>query len=380
MPTVHAKDFSASASARWLTCPASVIETRKYQSTTSSAAEEGTCAHELGEIGLRDNLTQEQLSEYIGKTLTDAPTVEVDKEMVEYVWGYIEYCRSFTGDMFVEIQVDYSPWAENGFGTSDCIIIGENRGAVIDLKYGKGIEVSAVDNSQAKLYALGTFNEYDFLYEFDKDYVFELHIYQPRISNYSTWEITVGELLEFGEEVKRKVAESMCDSPVYNPTEKGCLWCAHKANCVALQKHTEEVIGAMFEDLSLPSPETVDVQNVLKNKSLIESWLKAVEGVVFERLCNGEQVEGFKLVAGRSVRKWVDEKQAIEELSATQDEGKIFTKKFITLPQAEKLIGKADFNKEFGHLVIKPEGKPTLAPSSDKRSSITDVTEEFDKL
>lgn len=380
MPLAHSKDFSASASARWLTCAASVIEVRKYQNRSSSAAEEGTCAHELAQIGLDDNLGYVQLTEYLGKTLNDAPAVKVDQEMIDYVWGYIEYCRSFEGDHFVEIKVDYSPWAPNGFGTSDFIAIGETRGAVVDLKYGKGIAVSAENNTQAMLYALGVYNEYDMLYDFDYSYVFELHIYQPRRDNFSVWEITVGEILDFGDKVKQRVADANCDSPEYNPTEKGCLWCAHKVNCKALQTYTEETIGSMFEDLSLPDPTSVNHSQVLKAKGLIESWLKAVEQHCFERLIDGETVDGFKLVEGRSVRKWGDEDRASLELSEQFDDDKLFTKKFLTVSQAEKLVGKAKFNTEYAELVIKPEGKPTLAAASDKRKAITDVADDFEKL
>lgn len=381
MPIVHAKDFGASSSERWLNCPSSVIEVRQYQKTTSTAAEEGTCAHELGELALVNDLNYEQLCSYEGEILSDAPSVKVDKEMIDYVWGYVEYCRSFIGDMFVEIQVDYSPWASGGFGTSDCIVIDDKRGAVIDLKYGKGIEVDAENNTQAMLYALGVYNEYDMLYDFPEDYVFELHIYQPRRNNFSVWEISLSDLLIFGEHVKAQVEKSKRDNPEYNPTEKGCLWCAHKVNCVALKEYTEKTIGGMFDDLSLPDPTKVNHSEVLQAKGLIESWLKAVEQHCFEKLLNGDEVEGFKLVEGRSNRGWCDEKTAMNEiLFSDYTEEQLFTKKFLTVPQAEKLMGKVKFNDEYGDLVVKPEGKPTLVPVSDKRKPIGNVLDDFEQL
>ncbi len=379
MPLVHAKDFSASASSRWLTCAASVIEVRKYQNRSSIAAEEGTCAHELGEIGLAKNLDESQLREYINKTLNDAPSVAVNAEMVDYVWGYIEYCRSFAGDMFVEVRVDYSPWAEDGFGTSDCIVIGPERGAVIDLKYGKGITVSAENNTQAMLYGLGAVNEYDFIYDFADDYVFELHIYQPRVNNFSQFNVTVGELRTFGEVVRAAVEASKRDNPSYSPSEKGCLWCAHKGNCVALQQYTESTIMSVFDDLDLPEPETIDFENVLKNKKLIESWLKAVEGVVFDRLMSGGDVPGYKLVAGRGSRKWLDEQQVTEVLETKISDG-AYTKKLLTVPQAEKKLGKAMFNELCGDMVLKTEGGPTLTHSSDTRRSIGCVVDDFEVI
>ncbi|AZU97907.1 protein of unknown function DUF2800 [Vibrio phage LP.1] len=376
MPIKHAK-LSASGSSRWLNCPGSVKASEKYKNGTSKFAEEGTCAHELGEICLKS--FDKNPSDYLGQTLNDAPDVTVDSEMVEHVEGYISYCRQFDGDMFVEEQVDFSQWVPDGFGTSDCIVIGDVV-HVIDLKYGKGVEVYAEKNSQAMLYALGVLNEYDCIYDFDDDQVFRLHIYQPRRAHFDAWDTTKRELMGWAQWVKERADLALNDDAPMVPGDKQCQWCPHKANCVALQKFTEDIITAEFENLDLPQPEKVDIVNVLKHKSLIESWLKSVEQVVFEKLLAGEHVEGFKLVEGRSNRKWGDEQIAIDTLTEHVEEEKLYTRKFVTVPQAEKLIGKAEFNTKYGDLVIKPEGKPTLAPSSDKRPPIGDVSDCFEKL
>lgn len=376
MPIAHAK-LSASGSSRWLNCTASVKVSEQYASTSSKFAEEGTCAHELAEICLKD--LSKSPSDFIGQTLNDAPSVTVDSEMAEHVENYVAYCLQFKGDLFVEQQVDFSTWVPDGFGTSDCIVVGDIV-HIIDLKFGKGVEVYAEQNTQAMLYALGVINEYDFLYDFSDDQVFELHIYQPRRAHYDSWQITKADLLKWAEWVSEKANEALSDNAQFNPSDKACQWCPHKANCVALQKFTESVISAEFENLDLPSPESVDVENVLKNKALIEGWLKAVEQVVFDKLSNGENVPGYKLVAGRSNRKWSDENLAIDTLSETVEDEKLFTKKFLTVPQAEKLIGKAEFSEKYSELVVKPEGKPTLAPESDKRPSINDVSDCFENI
>ena len=377
----HSRDYSASASSRWLSCPASVKEARQYQDKGSFAAQEGTAAHQLGEIGLKENLTESNILAYIGQTLSDAPTITIDKDMAYHVNGYIDYCRSFPGDHYVEVRVSYEHVAEGGFGTSDFIAIDpvSRKIVCVDLKYGKGVEVSAVDNTQAQLYALGVINEYGFIYDFDETWQIEMHIYQPRISNFSDWSISYSELMLFADYVRDRVALSKRHDPPYNPTEKGCLWCKHKANCVALMKHTEQTIGAMFDDLDLLEATEVDVINVLKNKKLIESWLKAVEQNVFEKLNHGEKVEGFKLVAGRTSRKWSDESQAYETLSKLYGDDELQTRKFISVPQCEKLIGKAGF-ADYHELVIKSEGAPTLAPESDKRPDINDVSDCFENI
>ena len=369
----HAK-LSASSSARWLNCPASVKAIQPYKNTSSKFAEYGTCGHELAEICLND--FDKSPHAYIGQTLSDAPTVKVDKEMIGCVEGYIDYVRSFDGDLFVEERVDYSEWVKEGFGTSDAIVVNDNTCHVIDLKYGKGIEVYAENNTQAMLYALGVISNYGFLYEFE-DVV--LHIYQPRRSHFDTWSTTRTELLKWAEWVRERALLSEQDNAPFNPSEKACQWCAHKVKCVALMKHTEAVISAEFDDLDLPSPDSIDIDLVLKNKTLIESWLKAVQQHAFDKLSNGEKVKGYKLVAGRSSRKWVDEGEAFKALQTNYDKDELETRKFITVAQAEKLTGKASFS-EYIELVIKSEGAPTIAPESDKRKPIGDVSCDFENI
>jgi len=289
----HSRDYSASASARWLNCPGSVVAVRGYQKRGSSAALQGSCAHQLGDIGLSTNLNDDELKSYLGKSLSDAPDVVIDKEMISYVQGYIDYCRSFKGDHFIEVKVSYENLVDGGFGTSDFIAIDSvNKKIVcVDLKYGMQ-EVSAINNTQAQLYACGVVNEYDFVYDFNESWSVEMHIYQPRINNFSDWSISFSELLAFGQFVKDRVALTKLPDAPFNPSEKACQWCAHKVNCTALFKHTEKVISSQFDDLDLPSPDAINIESVLSNKTLIESWLKAVQQHAFEKLNNGEKVKG----------------------------------------------------------------------------------------
>ena len=375
MPSVHAK-LSASSSARWLNCPASVAASAQYENKGSSFAEEGTCCHELAEICLK---TGDSPDKYLGQTLSDAPNIAVNREMLDHVQGYIDYVKSFetkTSSTLIEEQVRFDNWVTDGFGTSDAIIIDNGVCHIVDLKYGKGVEVYAEQNTQAMLYALGVLQEYEFIFDID---VFELHIYQPRRNHFDSWRISKDDLLNWGEWVKERAHLTTVKDAPFNPSDKACQWCAHKANCKALQSFTEKVIASEFDDLTLDKPENVDHSLILKNKSLIESWLKAVEQAAYEKLSNGEDVDGFKLVAGRSLRKWADEQAAIDTLSNEFDDDKLFTKKFVSVAQAEKLIGKVNFS-EFSNLVVKPEGKPTLAPSNDKRPAVGDVSCDFDNL
>lgn len=370
----HAK-LSASGSARWLYCAGSVQAEQGIKDRSSPAAAEGTCAHELSSMVLLDDTLNP--SDYIDQTLNDAPDVPVDSEMVDYVINYADYCRSLmteTAQMFVEQRVDFSDWVPDGFGTSDCIIIDGSTCHIIDLKYGKGIPVYAENNSQALLYAMGVMSDYGFIYDIER---YVMHIYQPRINNTSVWEISEQDLLEWAEWAKGRAAACLKPDAVRTPGESQCTWCKAKATCPALKAHTEEVITSSFDNLDLPDPRRADISNVLANKKLIESYLKAVEDYAKEQLLDGQQVEGFKLVAGRANRRWADEAVA-KDIMVTELGNKALTEpKLISVAQAEKALGKK-FKELEADLVVKPEGSPTIAPADDKRQSIIDVSNLFD--
>ncbi len=371
----HAK-LSASGSARWLNCTGSVKAEQSFKDSSSPAAEYGTCAHELADIVLS---TGKDIDSFLGQTLSDAPSVKVDQEMIDNVQGYVNYVQSFGGEQFYEVRLDYSHLVPNGFGTSDAVVIVDNVLHVIDLKMGKGVVVVAENNTQGMLYALGAVEEYGYLYDFDKVVI---HIYQPRVSNFSTWELSILDLSLFGEYVTKQAIEALSDDAPRTPGDKQCQWCKAKATCPALLKHAEKTISADFDNLDdLPdvdslTPDKLSV--ILSNKKLIESWLKAVEEHISHTLLDGEEFPGFKLVAGRSLRRWANEDEAQEQLITLLDE-QAFEKKLLTVAKAEKALG-AKRKKEIENLIIKPEGKPTLAPESDKRPSINNCSDDFDLL
>ncbi|AQN32314.1 hypothetical protein [Pseudoalteromonas phage PHS21] len=370
----HAK-LSASGSARWLNCAGSVAAEDGFPNSSSSAAQWGSASHEIADRCLRNDLSADS---FLGQVVEG---VEVDNEMVECTQSYIDYVRSFDGELLPEQQVDFSPWVQDGFGTSDAIIISDDAVRIIDLKTGKGVPVDAENNSQGMLYALGVYN--DFGYLLDGQDTFIVDIYQPRIGNFSQFEISLKDLLKWGEWVKMRAELALSKDAERTPGEKQCQWCKAKGDCKALMDYTQKIIAAEFDDLdALENPNSLSNEQkrlVIENRPLIESWLKSVEQSVFDTLLAGDKFTGFKIVEGRSNRKWSDEKKAQEVLLSVKSEDEVFTKKMISAPQAEKLLGKK--HKDLiTDLIIKPEGKPTLAPESDKRPALGDVADLFQEI
>ena len=359
----HAK-LSASGSAKWLGCPGSIKAEEGVKDYGSKFAQEGTCAHALAEMALVDDI---DIGMRIG---TEVEGWEVDADMIDHVQGYISYVKSFSGEHLYEQRVDFSHLVPEGFGTSDAIVINETEKIchVIDLKFGRGVAVDAENNSQGMLYALGVLNDYGYLYDIEH---VEIHIYQPRVNNFSSWRISVDDLLKWGEWVSEQANLALSDNAPRIPGDKQCQWCKVKATCEALSDYTQKILSSEFEDLGDIEPadklELNRLKLILDNKKLIEAYLKAVEEHVSGLLFKGDDVPGYKLVAGRSLRKWADVETAESELFDLVGDY-AFEKKLLTPAKAEKLVG-SKRKGEIAHLIIKPEGSPTLAPESDKRKS-----------
>ena len=371
--TKHAK-LSASGSSRWLNCPGSVQAEEKYPGQESSSfALEGTMAHEVADLCLKN---EQDADFYIGKTVLKKV---VEKDMANYVQEYIDYVRSFEGNntaLMTEERVSFDHIVPEGFGKLDSAVLDydNNTCHIFDLKYGKGIKVDAYENTQAQLYAVGIDRELEFLSEKIDKYV--LHIVQPRINHFSSWEISKHDLGKFAEWVKERAELALSGKGNKLPGEKQCQWCRAKGDCKALADFTTSLITAEFDDIDEVDADSLTAHQkkaILENKKLIETFLKAVEASVFSQLEHGEKFEGFKLVEGRSIRKWTAEAEfkLIKELG---DEA--FTRKLIGIGEAEKRVGK----EIVAELTMKPIGKITLAPESDKREGIdTNLFENIEK-
>ena len=371
--TDHAK-LSASGSHRWLHCPGSVKAEEGIEERKSLHADEGSMAHELAELVLTQGGS---CFDWEGKYLIEWNAEPVSREMCGYVQEYVDYVKQLGGLQMHEERVDFSPWVPDGFGTSDAIVFSGNTLHTIDLKYGKGVKVYAEENTQGILYALGALNDFGDFHEFDK---VRITIVQPRLDHIDEWELSKADLLKWGEWISQKAEEANGDNPKRVPGDKQCTFCKARATCKALEKLTHETIGADFDDLdSLESPDTLSdkrLAEVLTAKKLIVSWLDAVEQHLKEKAEAGEHVEGFKLVAGRSVRQWSDPGKAETKLKELLGD-EAYERKLLSVAKAEKLLGKSR-SCEIAELVIKPSGKPALVPESDPRKAINVSADDFD--
>jgi CRISPR/Cas system-associated exonuclease Cas4 (RecB family) len=360
----HAR-LSASGAERWMVCPASITFTENVQEKRSEYAEEGTLAHELAESILA------------GKKPVKKPTVE----MLAYVQHYVDYIRSLKGELFIEQRVDFSNVVPSGFGTSDAIVIDADQKTmwIVDLKYGQGVKVNAENNPQLQLYAIGALNTYDIIYDID---TVHLVVVQPRLDHISEWQTTTTDLRKFGEYVAERAALVDSENPPFNPAEKACKFCKGKSSCRALAAHNLKIARMEFgdEDATPVDPKELteaDLAFILPHIALIKSWCSDIEETALSSILSGKQIEGFKVVAGRSTRQWADEEQAADKLKGYLNQEELFNQKIISPTQAEKLLGKSKSKEALDGLVVKPSGKPTVVPVTDKREPYNSAQSDF---
>lgn len=375
MPEIHAK-LSASASARWLNCPPSLLLNEKYPDTTSEYAKEGTLAHAVAELkaakyflkGIGPKTYQKKMDEFKKDEFWQT-------EMDRFTDDYFNYLKNLATGMpekpyvAIEKKVNYGRYAKDGFGTADCVMIQGDTIHVCDLKYGKGVPVSAEDNPQLMLYALGAYSEYSFIYPIRKAV---LHIVQPRLDNYSSWEIHVGDLLEFGEFVKTQSELALKGGGEFLVGDH-CKFCKAKATC---RKRADENLKlAGFTNLLPPEISNEEVGKYLLMAQDIQKWVSDLEEYALSESLAGREVKGWKAVEGRSNRKIVDEEGLAKELIyAGFDEVMIYKPRQLdTITNLEKLCGKKAFIDISAGFIDKSQGKPTLVKESDKRQAITNV-------
>ncbi len=401
MPDKHAI-LSPSAAHRWLHCtPAPRVEA-EFPETTSEYAEEGRLAHSVCELAAKKKFTVMNNRTYNSRLKKLKADPKWDDEMLStaatYVEHLTEHAMRFEHAPYValEVQVDITDYAPEAFGTCDCVMIGGDELIITDYKHGKGVPVSAQDNPQMLLYALGALKLYRPIYG-DMIRRVSTYIDQPRLGSYDGASMTVEELLAWGESIKPKAAAAFMGTGEFAPGE-WCRFCRAKAKCRA--RANQNTALEDFKDCiplgrSIPMQAEYDAtgfkpSNCLTDEEIgtllvraegLVAWYNDLKEYALAACLNGKTIPGWKAVEGRSTRAWTDQDAALEALMAGGvEEAIIYDRVPKTLAQLEKVIGKQRFGELVGGMITKSPGKPALAAESDKRPAYNGAAADFSEV
>ena len=401
-PTEHAL-LSASSAHRWLACTAAPRFEEQFPNGTSDYAEEGSLAHSICELYARKHfsvMTNRKFNSEL-KKLQAKP--HYSDEMLKTAEKYVDYLRekamSYPTTPYVtfEVKVDFSDYVPEGFGTCDCVMIGGDTLHITDYKHGKGVEVSAEENPQMRLYALGALKMFAPVFG-DSIKKVSMGICQPRITDDESEDgMTVEELREWGESIKPRAKEAYDGPGTFCPGEH-CRFCKGKAQCraradqnTAFEDFKDFAIeGKAAPELQALSPETraviglppmlsdAEIGELLVRAEGLVQWYKDLCEYATQNILNGKEIPGWKVVAGKSNRAFKDVETAFSKvIEAGYDEALLYERKPITLTGVESLLGKAKFETLLKDCVHKPLGKPTLVPLSDKREPYSTAAADF---
>lgn len=369
----HAK-LSPSAATRWMACTPSAVLEQSFPNTSSSYADEGTLAHALCEAFLRLDHNHIFLEDFNKKMLELQRSEYYNDQMNDYCQEYADFVNDqCKGEfhIFIEQKLDMTEWIPEGFGTADAIVIlpAERKIIFDDFKYGKGIKVDAKQNSQLKIYALGVLQTMQFIFGYGAFDIIETNIYQPRIDNIASYSYTVEELLKWAENELKPAADKAFDGLGEYVAGKHCYWCRAKATCRALAEYNLKLAEMDFQNPDLLTDE--EILKVYEQKAIFENWLDAVSTHLLTTALEGKVWPGLKVVEGRSVRSYSDQIKVAEVLKAKGFTDIYKPQTLLPLGEMEKKIKKENFNEIVGPLLVRPQGKPTLVPESDKRPTFS---------
>ncbi len=375
--------LSPSAAARWLACTPSARIEERLPDNAGEYAREGTLAHAFCELLLRrmqplpvGEDDGEELERMRGDALYSREMEDHAKDYAAYVAARYAEARATTRDaaLHVEERLDLSAYAPECFGTADAVIIADGLMDVIDYKYGKGVRVDARHNRQMMLYAIGAVERFGMLYDLRR---VRMTIFQPRIGNVSQWELDVAVLMRWARAVLRPRARLAFRGEGEPSPGRHCRFCRAMGRCRALAERNMRAAPAEMKDAALMTDE--ETAAVLAAAPDLRAWIEAVERHALEEAIGGHRYPGFKLVEGRSVRRYTDEAEVARVLTegGIAEESIWQPRALKTITAMEKMLTKKGFNALIGHLVEKPQGKPTLVPEDDRRPEWSSAAADF---
>lgn len=370
--------LSASSAHIWINCPPSARLGEQFPDRPTDAAAEGTLAHELAELRLRNyfqtvDFGKAKYTRAVNKLKKED---KWNEEMLEYTEEYLDYVKALAlgfenrPSVAIEKQVDLSAYVPEGFGTADCVMIGGGTLHVIDFKYGKGVPVSAEGNPQLALYALGAYEAYKILYPVER---VELHIVQPRVKDgISSWGCSIGELLAYGNYVRERAELAFKGEGDFGPGESTCRFCRARARCRARSEHNVRLAFSPEYGKLPPLISNEEVGELLKQGAGVDKWLSDLKELALKECLAGNSIPGWKAVEGKGSREWKDLDTAFAKLESDGIDGAVLWNRVpLTVAQAEKTIGKKRFGELSKGIVLVKPGKPALADETDRRRAIT---------
>ena len=372
MPDTHAR-FSPSSANRRIHCPPSLLLEEQFEEGESMYAAEGTAGHAMAEHRIREYLGQQTIcptSEFYTDELLEA----VD-EYVTFVTGEIEAARQTCSSpvLLVEQRVDASGYVDGCFGTADMVIITDKVAHIIDLKLGKGVEVHAEENPQLMIYGLGVLHMAEALYDIE---TVRMTIFQPRLSNASTWDVSPEYLKRWGEEVLRPAGAQALIGAGEFAAGTWCRFCRARNQCRARAEHFLELVRLEFRQPALLTD--AEMSEVIARADELSKWAADVYAYAKDQaIVHGKRWPGYKVVEGRSARRYTSEADVARAATAAGYTD-IYKKSLLGITEMERLMGKEQFQTVLGKLVYKPQGKLTLVPNSDRREAVSFDTAQDD--
>jgi hypothetical protein len=366
--------LSASSSHRWLNCPPSARLCEQYEDRGSSYAAEGTDAHTLGEYKLKTALGIKAKNPTANLSYYSEEMDECASGYASYILELVETAKQTCTDpvVLIEQRLDFSKYVEGAFGTGDCVIIADGTLHVVDYKHGQGVLVEVTDNPQMKLYALGALELFDGIYDID---TVSTTVYQPRRDNVATHTVFKESLYQWAEEVLKPAAELAYAGEGEFRCGDWCQFCKAKHDCRKRAERNLEL--AKYEFKLPPLLEDDEIESILGSIDDLVSWASDIKDYALQAALGGKQWHGWKLVEGRSNRRYTNEEAVANAVSAAGFDP--YERKVLGITAMEKTLGKARFAELIGSLVEKPQGKPTLVPASDKRPAMNTAKQDFNE-